>query len=151
MLYPCKKATLIDLLTQNTDAVEELKRRKGHLSPETRIVAAPESAAHRFNVIDSATHGVIVPYTIEGAEIINDFCSAFQTTTGTIADAGKLLARARPYTVNIYDNDFRKLLDAGAINEVQSGAGIFYLDSCNYHPEKGVTLERSSDYVFRNC
>ncbi len=151
MLYPLQTTTLINLLTHNADAVEELKRRNGRFSAATRLSAAPESAARHFEVIDSATQGVIVPYTEEGAKIINDFCSAFKNADGTIGDANKLLARARPYTVNLYDNDFRMLLDTGAAHEVQAGAGVFYLDASNYHPEKGVTVERCCDMKCQNC
>ncbi len=144
MLYPKDHTTLLDLLTNNTAAVEETKRRNGCLHEKTQLPAAPESAARNFEVIDSATRGVIVPYSEDGTRIINDFCSAFRTPDGSIADASKLLARARPYTVNLYENDWKALHDAHALYEVQDGAGVFYLDDRHYHFDKGITIDVSS-------
>jgi len=148
MLYPFDKpyqTNLIDLLTENGAAVEEFGRRGKTLAPETRFRAALASAAQKFEAIDAGTRGVLVPYTEEGMRIIVDFCAAFRTPDDMIADAGKLLAKARPFTVNVYQNDWKTLADeAHALYEVQSGAGIYYLDERHYHPEKGVTLEETA-------
>lgn len=147
MRYPITKpyrTDIIDLLTENTLAVEECYRQNERLAPDTRMHAAPASAAQLFEVIDSNTHSVIVPYSEQGKQIIGEFCEAFQTSGGVIADAGKLLAKARPFTVNVYENDWQGLYAAHALHEVQNGAGIYYLDGRHYHPEKGVTLEESA-------
>lgn len=141
MLYPANGTTLLDLLTCNKRAVEEAMRRNGRLHDNTTVPAAPESAARLFEVIDSATRGVIVPHTEEGKQIIKDFCSADRTPDGAIANASKLLARARPYTVNLYKDDWEAL--HAARHEVQEGTGVFYLDDRHYHPDKGVTLEET--------
>ena len=143
MLYPAGRTTLLDLLTANSSAVEEVIRRNGGLHERTPISCAPESAAHHFDVIDSATRGVIVPFSEAGREVINAFCSAFKTPDGAIADSARLLALARPYSVNLYENDWKMLRDAGALLEVQNEAGIYYLDERHYHPDKGVTIEAS--------
>jgi len=145
MLYPYGRTTLIDLLTANAAAVEEVMRRNGRLHEKTRIHSAPESAAHHFAVIDSATRGVMVPYSEAGNQVIQDFCSAFKARDGGIVAAAGLLARARPYTVNLYENDWTALQVAGALREVQKGADVYYLDERHYHPEKGVTIETSAE------
>jgi CRISPR-associated endonuclease/helicase Cas3 len=91
MLYPFDKpyqTNLIDLLTENGAAVEEFGRRGKTLAPETRFRAALASAAQKFEAIDAGTRGVLVPYTEEGMRIIVDFCAAFRTPDGMIADAG---------------------------------------------------------------
>lgn len=150
MLYPVERpcqTTLLDLLTNNSAAQEAYRRRGARNEADSRFYAAPESAARLFEVIDNNTRGVIVPYLDGGQEIINDICAAFRSQDGTFADIGKLIARARPYTVNLYDNEWVALRDA--MYEAQEGIGVYCLDARHYHPEMGVVIEAESQMELR--
>jgi CRISPR-associated endonuclease/helicase Cas3 len=137
MNYPVKANSpvgrsddLFSLLSQNTlstDAYKGIHRS----APEILLRQSFQSAAREFHVIDSPTRGVVVPYK-EGDEIIKDLCGAF-----ALEKQGKLLKQAQRYSVNLFAYQFDNLVKAGAINEVQEGTGIYYLDSQYYSEEFG--------------
>ena len=89
-----------------------------------------QSAAREFYVIDSPTIGVIVPYGNEGDTIINALCSASE-----INNRVKLLRQAQRFSVSLFQHQFEKLRQSGAIYETE--AGICYLDKRYYSNEFG--------------
>lgn len=75
--------------------------------------------------------GVVVPYR-EGDEIITNLCGAF-----ALEKQSRLLKRAQRYSVSLFIHQFDRLVKAGAIHEVQAGAGVYYLDKRSYSEEFG--------------
>jgi len=102
-----------------------------HSVPDILLRQSFRSANGEFHVIDSPTRGIVVPYKA-GDELIKDLCSAFG-----LEKQGKLLKQAQLYSVNLFDHQFKILVEAGAIQEVQEGAGIYYLDKQYYSDEFG--------------
>ena len=122
--------TLYNLLSRNTQSVDAYKRIHQSV-PDIFLRQSFQSAGRAFHVIDSATRGVVVPYE-EGKTVIAELCSVRK-----LDRCNKLLRKAQRYSVNLYDEQFRKLAEIGAIREVQSGAGIYYLDEQYYNEEFG--------------
>lgn len=122
---------LFNLLSMNELSVGAYKATHQNIAPEILLRQSFKSAAEEFRVIDSPTRGVVVPYG-DGKEIIGELCSAFG-----LKQQGKLLKRAQPYSVNLFDHQLRKLLEAGAVQEAQDGTGIYYLNEQYYSEEFG--------------
>ncbi|WKZ38399.1 MAG: CRISPR-associated helicase Cas3' [Anaerolineales bacterium] len=125
---------LFNLLSLNTLSVGAYQGTH-KTAPELAFPQSFQSAAKAFRVIDSPTRGVVVPYQ-EGDEIIKDLCRAPE-----LEKEYKLLKRAQRYSVNLFQRDFDNLYKAGAIYEVQKGAGVFYLDKQYYSKYFGWSEE----------
>lgn len=121
---------LFNLLSLNEGVVGDYTRNHG-THPDILLRQSFKSAAGEFQVIDSLTRGVIVPYK-EGIDVINDLCGAFM-----LEKLGKLLKRAQRYSVNLFDCQLGKLVQSGAIQEVQEGAGIYFINEQYYSEEFG--------------
>ncbi len=67
------------------------------------------SAAEAFRLIDQATHSVIIPWG-KGKALIDDL-----RRTTEPAPRNRLARSLQRYTVSLYEHDYRKLLDGGAI------------------------------------
>jgi CRISPR-associated endonuclease/helicase Cas3 len=130
--------TLFNLLSTNTLSVEAYKRTH-KVAPDMAFLQAFQTAAKEFQVIDSPTRGVVVPYK-EGDEIIKDLCGAPE-----LEKQYKLLKKAQRYSVNLFQHEFNKLYEMGAIHEVQKGAGVFYLNKEYYSKDFGWSDEPASD------
>ncbi|GAB4427445.1 MAG: hypothetical protein Kow002_16460 [Anaerolineales bacterium] len=146
MRYPVSKNSsiqkddnLFNLLSMNEVSVKAHKETHQGAAPEILMRQSFKSAAGEFRVIDSPTRGVVVPYG-EGKEIITELCSAF-----ALEKQGKLLKQAQRYSVNLFDHQLRKLLEAGAVHEAQEGEGIYYLDEQYYSEEFGWSEEPVND------
>jgi len=125
---------LFNLLSLNTLSVGAYQG-KYKTALEMLFLQSFQSAAKAFRVIDSPTRGVVVPYQ-EGDEIIKDLCR-----TPELEKEYKLLKKAQRYSVNLFQRDFDNLYKAGAIYEVQKGAGVFYLDKQYYSKDFGWSEE----------
>jgi len=112
-----------------------------HSAPEILLRQSFRTAGGEFRVIDSRTRGVVVPYK-EGVEVINELCCAFG-----LEKQGKLLKKAQRYSVNLFEYRFKELFDAGAIMEVQEGAGIYHLNERYYSEEFGWSDNPVSDMM----
>ncbi|MFA7239343.1 MAG: CRISPR-associated helicase Cas3' [Sulfuricellaceae bacterium] len=126
--------TLLNLLAGNANAAEELRRCQGKPS-SLYLRQSFMSAAKAFKSIDAPTRGVVVPYGQEGEELINKMKGAY-----LIEKQFDLLRSARQYSVNVFSHDLQKLLDAGAVREIQEGIDILYLDSRYYYDDFGLGL-----------
>jgi CRISPR-associated endonuclease/helicase Cas3 len=124
---------LFRLLSTNDLSVGEYER-INKKAPPIPLRQAFMSAARTFQAIDSPARGIVVPYGEEGKRIINDLCSV-----NDIEKQYRLLKEAQRYSVNLFDNDWVKL--AQLIHEVQSGAGVFYLDERYYSEDYGLSEE----------
>ena len=92
------------------------------------------TAAQKFQAIDSAATGVLVPYR-EGESIIADLCS-----TDILYKKKVLLREAQRYSVNIFPNIKAVLDKNNALYPVQD-SGIFALKKNFYCDEMGVVTQ----------
>jgi len=131
--------TLFNLLSINKLSTANYKATHQQQTPEILLRQSFRSASGEFRVIDSPTRGVIVPYR-EGENIIKELCGTVE-----LEKQVKLLKQAQRYSVNLFDHQFEKLHQSGAIQEVQKDAGIYYLAEEYYSKEFGWSEEPVSD------
>lgn len=152
MSYPVGKNSpvgrndsLLSLLSDN--ATSRLNYQQAHDSapPKTRLMQSFMSAARSFEAIDSNTTGLIVPYR-EGKDIINELVGRNNAHHWD----DELLKRAQKYAVNVFEWQFEKLIDSGAVHEVY-GAGIHYLDPGYYDGEFGLDEKGDGKLDLLNC
>ena len=122
---------LFNLLSSNKISVQEHER-INQTAPNIPFRQSFQTASKAFRVIDSLTQGVLVPFADEGEEIIKDLCGAYD-----LEKQYDLIKKAQRYSVNLFSHEFKKLVDIHAIQEVQKGSGIFYLDSQYYSEQFG--------------
>lgn len=129
--------TLLNLLTDNCNAAQSFRsRERKNLFP--MLSQAFMEAGKQFKAIDAPTQAVIVPYG-DGVEIITSLCAVDREFDA--AHYYKLLRRAQQYSVNVFPNDWKKLLEVKAVYEVQEGFGVFCLGKCHYSKEFGLSVE----------
>lgn len=130
--------TLINLLSSNTHALAEYRRRT-NTDPALCFRQGFATAGKEFRVIDSPTQGVIVPFE-EGEQIIAKLCADFAPEKQI-----GLLRRAQQFTVNVFEYEIARLRDAGAIHPIQGDVEILYLEKQFYSPKFGLSLEQVSE------
>lgn len=111
---------LFNLLSENTISVQVYQRNTQNIL-RLAFRQSFQSAAQAFQVIDSASRGIIVPYE-DGEALINELCKASE-----LGKQYELLKKAQRYSVNLFMNDFDSLIKKGAIHEVQENASVYYL------------------------
>lgn len=94
-----------------------------------------KTAGEEFKAIDAPTQGVIVPYK-QGKEIIARLCADCDP-----ALTRELLKKAQKYSVNVFPNIWKILVDERAIYPVQDGEEIYCLDERYYSKEFGLSTE----------
>lgn len=94
-----------------------------------------KTAGKAFKAIDAPTRGVIVPYK-NGVNIIGRLCAECHPTV-----RGALLKEAQKYSVNVFPNVWKRLVEERAIHQVQEGEDIYYLDTCYYNEQFGLSTE----------
>ncbi len=104
-----------------------------------------KTAGKAFQAIDSPTQAVIVPCDDKGKEIIAGLCADFEP-----AEAFQLLKEAQQYSVNVFPNVWRQLVEAEAVRPVQEGEEIYYLDERYYSDDFGLSTEEVSTMKFQN-
>jgi CRISPR-associated endonuclease/helicase Cas3 len=127
--------TLLNLLSANPQAVTEHGKRKGQ-APNIYLRQSFMAAAKAFKSIDAPTRGVIVPYGEAGKQLIADLCGAFE-----VEKQFDLLRKAQQYTVNVFPHILEKLLSVHALQPIQEGVDILYLDARYYSSEFGLSTE----------
>ncbi|MBF0554351.1 MAG: CRISPR-associated helicase Cas3' [Nitrospirae bacterium] len=150
MCYPVDRKSklrldddLFNLLSLNGRSVKEFRRtNKGNL-PEIPLKQAFMTAAKSFKAIESNTRGVVVPYGKEGKELIGKLCSEFKTD-----QLYKYLRYAQRYSVNVFSDRLNKMIDNGIIYEVQPETEVYYLDTCYYSDEFGLSENPANDMDF---
>ncbi len=132
--------SLMNLLTQNNNAVGEYKREnKKH--PNIYFKQAFMSAAKAFRTIDAPTQGIVVPYGEKGKEIITDLCAVSDITKRI-----KLLREAQQFTVNVYPYLLDKLKESGAVHPAQpEEMEVLYLRTEYYDLEFGLSEEPTGE------
>ena len=121
------------MLGKNTDAVREAGRRKW-LKPLV-LRQSFRTAGKYFYVIPDDTTPVLVPWG-GGAELI-----AALNGEHDMREEIQLLRRAQAYSVNVYDNMFKRLRGAGAISLI-GNSGVCALAEGFYSDAGGVSAEQ---------
>lgn len=130
---------LLNMLAENSFAVAES-------APPVYLRQAFMTAAEAFEPIDSNTRGVIVPYGIHGKAAINDLCAAFEPNKQF-----GLLKQAQRFTVNVFPHVLTALQRDFAVQEVQEGTGVLYLDARWYSQEFGLNSEGTEEMEFQSA
>jgi CRISPR-associated endonuclease/helicase Cas3 len=152
MVYPMKKTDdcLLNILannTKNNGATLNKKRRvKGKLP---LLGQSFMTAGKAFKAIDAPTNSVIVPYNDEAKAIIAALCGTNKAFGA--ADFYQHLKKAQQYSVNVFPNVWRALLENEAVFEVQADEGIYYLHDRFYSANFGLTSEVVSEYPSNIC
>lgn len=133
-----KNTTLSDLFSINNDGKNSNKPGAKKLVLNSAIKDVKEN----FYVIEENNKSIIVPYK-EGEDIIENLNSQRE-----IPDIKKILQKSQRYSLNIYENTFKDLVEKGAIYELKI-EGIYALVS-TYYGENGLDLEGENveDFIF---
>ncbi|MCL5069414.1 MAG: CRISPR-associated helicase Cas3' [Actinobacteria bacterium] len=123
---------LISLLSTNQISVEEYKR-KYKKAPSISLRQSFMTALKIFQVINTPTQGIIVPFK-DGIDIINKLYSLKD-----IKKQYQLLKKAQLYSVNVFRHEIEKLQENGAI-PVKNESDILYLDERYYSDDYGLSL-----------
>ena len=134
---------LFELFSTNKLSVDAYQR-VNQSQPSICLRQSFMSAFKEFQVIDSPTRGIVVPYK-EGAEIITQLCAA-----KNLEKQYQLLKKAQRYSVNIFSHLFDELLQKKAIHQVQEGTGVFYLDKRYYTTEYGLSKDPAGEMDILN-
>lgn len=135
--FPYKEwgTTLYRMLSKN----KELRNRASDYAdnPVKKLVVYQSfhEAGKVFQVIDQQTKCVLVPYG-EGAEIIVQLEGALD-----MKEEIHLLKKAQAYSVNLYENVFRRLNQENALVSV-GGSGAIALRDGYYNADGGVCVEQ---------
>jgi CRISPR-associated endonuclease/helicase Cas3 len=90
-----------------------------------------QSAARTFQVLNSASIGVIVPYK-KGEALITEL-----SATTELKRQSQLLKSAQRYSVSLFRNEFDRMINKGAVYEVQENTGIYCLLKEYYSADTG--------------
>lgn len=130
--YPSSKnkngPTLLELLSTNRKKAEV----RDHGSK--MFLQAFKTAGTLFEVIDSHTESMIVPYNDEAESLINRLNGEL-----TPKEASEILRKAQKYSVSVYMGAKRTLEDQGAI--YMTNTDIIVLNKRFYNSEYGITAE----------
>ena len=125
--------TLLNLLSGNSIAASEHGKQTGK-APNIYLRQSFMVAAKAFKAIDAPTRGVIVQHGKAGQAIVADLCAAYLPDKEY-----DMLRRAQQFTVNVFPNILDRLAKAGAVQEIQEGTGILYLNYRYYSDEFGLS------------
>lgn len=136
MAYPLNEKqigrtdTLLNLLSEN-------KLNVGAVVP-LHLKQSFMTAGNAFKAIDAPTQSVIVPYK-QGKQLITELCGIAKEFDA--ANYYSRLKQAQKFSVNVFPNVWKKLLEHKAVYEIHPGEGVYYLDDRYYSPEFGLSAE----------
>jgi|CXWL01.1.fsa_nt_gi CRISPR-associated endonuclease/helicase Cas3 len=122
--------TLLNLLSDN-------KFNTGANAP-LHLKQSFKAAGDAFKAIDAPTHSVIVPYQ-QGKQLITELCGIAKEFDA--ASYYTCLKQAQKYSVNVFPNVWKKLLEQRAVYEIQPGEGVYCLDERYYSEAFGLSTE----------
>jgi CRISPR-associated endonuclease/helicase Cas3 len=96
------------------------------------------TAGNAFKAIDAPTQAVIVPYQ-QGKQLITELCGIAKEFDAS--SYYTCLKRAQKYSVNVFPNVWKKLLEQNAVYEIQPGEGVYCLDERYYSEAFGLSTE----------
>jgi CRISPR-associated endonuclease/helicase Cas3 len=135
MVYPLKAKdagrddSLLNLLSEN-------KANTGAGAP-IHLKQSFMTAGKAFKAIDAPTQSVIVPYG-QGKELITELCGIAKKFDA--AGYYSCLKQAQKFSVNVFPNVWKQLLEQKAVHEIQ-GEGVYYLDERYHSDEFGLSTE----------
>ena len=137
MRFPMKsRNTIFDLLSANEAGFQKADERGE--APELCYMQAFRDAGRAFEVIDSHTEAVLVPYG-DGKELIVEF-NDIQFDKQQI---GKKMNAAQQHMVNLFSYEIQKLAQLGGIWRTESG--VMALREEYYNEAFGVQTEEQSN------
>lgn len=97
-------------------------------------------AAEAYRLIDAAQHAVVVPWGDQGRRLVDQLSALTEPATLS------LRRRAQRFTVNLFEHEYRKLWDAGALASPALAGGMAYLVSQGrYDSNLGVDPDHAID------
>jgi len=134
MVYPLtakqagREDSLLNLLSEN-------KTNIGAGAP-LHLKQSFMTAGDAFKAIDAPTQSVIVPYE-QGKELITELCGIAKKFDA--ASYCTYLKQAQKFSVNVFPNVWKQLLEQNAVYEIHSGEGVYCLDERYYSKEFGLS------------
>ena len=122
--------SLYELLSDNTRAVGKIKTVSNYW-----LRQAFAAAGNAFTVFEQDTVDVVVPYG-SGREIIADLCS--ERASRDLVFFAESVARAKPYTVSVFQTQRNALLERGGLFEKH---GIYMVNEAWYDDELGLVTD----------
>ena len=139
------KSSLLELLSDQKSARETYRNREKN-KPPYEILQSFQSAAREFQSIEAQTDSIIVPYSEEGRELVNDLFAQFDERHAGPHDperTAELMQAAQQYTVNVYPNVLRKLKTHHAVT-LLGNSTLYCLDYRYYDAFLGLTAEATT-------
>lgn len=139
--YPLhgKHETLYDLLSCNLTRLSKYQNSlTAQDSPSYILNQSFLEAGKAFQVFDSKTDDVIVPYGDRGKKLIEDFCS--EETRRNFRLQCELVEQAKRYSISIYEHQKEELEKSGGIIPLCDGL-ILALNTGFYSEEYGLNLD----------
>lgn len=128
---PVGKSIYEMLLGNNSEFLEEFDE-EGSIW----MYASFETAAKYFEVIDSKTHSVLVPY-LKGKELIAELYNGERLENVT-----HFLREAQQYTVNVFDHELNQLIQNGLLEKVEfKNSSIYIAKASVYDDRYGLSVE----------
>jgi CRISPR-associated endonuclease/helicase Cas3 len=130
--------TIVNLLSANAESKSEYdglmeSKKDGERKPLTRFRQSFESAWKEFEVINSDTAAVIVPFE-KGENIITELYAGPGQERIEV-----LLREAQPYSVNIYYNGLPGLLESRAVKRIDTEHEIYAAEKEHYDEHIGLS------------
>ena len=131
-----KKVTLFDLLTQ-----------RGHPTKNSEALFHPylgqalKSAGHKFEMIDSDSIGILVPYG-GGSELIAKLQSSISN-----AEKYALLDQAQRFMVNVYENKYKEMMKEDMLVQLEFN-GMLVLKEGFYKEDTGLEIKKELEDMF---
>jgi CRISPR-associated endonuclease/helicase Cas3 len=122
---------LFDLLNMNKDYYQAFVNKHG-VKPAIVSRQSFATAEKYFNVIDSPTTSVLVPYNEEAEEIILALNGDMN-----VKELGDILKKAQQFTINVYEHEIKRLEKEGDIYFLLHGE-ILALRETAYSKEMGL-------------
>ncbi len=110
-----------------------------HQSKKRNLFFEFKKAAKEFNFIKDNTYPVIVPFDENAEELINKL----KTTEFT----KKYLRQLQPYTVNLYQQDYKALVEKDLVENINDLTSVLKCRS-NYDKKTGLIINKDSEALF---
>ena len=137
MRFPMKNTnTIFDLLSANNAGFQRAEENGD--DPDLWFSHAFRDAGYAFEVIDSHTESVLVPYAGGKSMIL-----AFNDRYFDRKKIGEQMRTAQQYMVNLFSYELKKLSSLGALRQTESG--VMALREEYYNDTFGVQMEEQSN------
>jgi CRISPR-associated endonuclease/helicase Cas3 len=141
MVYPVNEVradSLLRMLSTNDGAVNEYAMKNNGRSVDLPLPQSFAAASGVFRAIEAPGSSVIVPYE-RGEDVIAGLCGEFQIPKNI-----QLLREAQRYSVNVYPQDLKELMESGAVYEINTSSGgeplgLWALRDSYYSDEFGLS------------